>query len=111
MQDNGRQLWSTGKEGPSVICLDVDGAPAQKKVKEDRPNAAQQKAAKVNALQEKHASKYNKIRYKLWAEAIESKVVPPAGSIWNKAMKQKPKDTTDGMDTLLTQLDTLVNCF
>jgi len=71
LQDNGRQLWCEGKEESPIICLDVDGAPAQKKVKEDRPNAAEQKAPRVNALaeklQQKHAGEYNKIEYKLWA--------------------------------------------
>ena len=111
VRDNGRQLWCEGKEELSVICLDGDGAPAQKKVKVDRPNAAEQKAARVNALAEelleKHVGKYNKIQYKLWAETIncgkhKSKEVPPAGSIWNKTMKPKPKASTDGMDAMAT---------
>ena len=80
-------------------------------MKVDRPNTVEQKAARVNALaeelQEKHVGKYNKTRYKFWAKTIDcgkhkSKEVPPAGSIWNKAMKPKPKAGTDGMDAMAT---------
>jgi len=110
LRDNGRQLWCEGKEEPPVLCLDGDGAPA-KKMKVDRPNTVEQKAARVNALaeelQEKHVGKYNKTRYKFWAKTIDcgkhkSKEVPPAGSIWNKTMKPKPKASTDGMDAMAT---------
>ena len=98
IRNHGRQLWCDGREvEESVICL--DSLPPPKKIKADKPpNAAEQKAARVDALavelQERHVDRFNKIQYKLWAEIIDcgkhkNKDVPPAGSIWNQR-KAKP---------------------
>ena len=91
----------------SVICL--DSLPPPKKIKADKPpNAAEQKAARVDALavelQERHVDRFNKIQYKLWAETIDcgkhkNKDVPPAGSIWNQR-KAKPQVSSEGMDAM-----------
>jgi len=74
-------------EEPTICC----SFPNSKKLKSDKSlNAAEQKAARVDALavelKANHGEKFNKIQYKLWNETIDSgkhksKDESPAGSI------------------------------
>jgi len=104
-----------------VICLDEDddNEPAPKKVKiQEKFNASEVKANRVEEIStelgEVHKGKYNKILYKLWAEAIdsgkhESKANPPAGSIWNieKAKGANAKDSS--VDTMASAFNKMAD--
>ena len=87
----GKTLWCDGKSTkPSVasaVCVDSDSddEPPTKKSKKT-PSALESKTLRVDALanelKEKHGNKFNKIQYKLWAEASDvgrhkSKEEPP----------------------------------
>ena len=86
------------------MCLDSDSdeePPVKKtKHKEKMPSALECKTQRVdtlaNELKEKHGNKFDKIQYKLWAEALdvgkhESKGVPPLGPIWGDRKSKVPK--------------------
>ena len=120
LRSNGRSLWCEGKSiGKSKsICLDADdededSIPETKKVKVQL-NPREAKAKRVNELavelKETHKEKYNKIQYKLWAEAIDSgkhksKSNPPAGTIWNNdKVKPKTVESVDAMATAFTRM-------
>ena len=133
IRDSGKTLWCEGRrnetrcESKSVICLDGDDdcEPTPKKVKvQEKLNAREVKAKTVEEiaveLRETHKDKYNKIQYKLWAEAIDSgkhksKSSPPAGSIWNneKAKAVKIKDSSvDTMASAFTKMaDSVASAF
>ena len=80
--------------------------------KKGKVNALESKIERVDMLakelQEKHKTKYTKIQYKLWAEALDvkrhtSKDVPPPGPIWDS---QQPKGlkSVDAMASAFTQM-------
>lgn len=120
LSKKGKTLWCNGlKLLPDVdsdvtICLDSsdsedDRRPAAKKCK---TNASESKAQRVDALanelREKHKDKFNKIQYKLWAEALDvkrhtSKDDPPAGPIWN-TKKARKNNSVDSMATAFTDM-------
>ena len=131
--DSGKTLWCEGRrnetrcESKSVICLDGDDdcEPTPKKVKvQEKLNAREVKAKRVEEiaveLRETHKDKYNKIQYKLWAEAIDSgkhksKSSPTTRSIWNneKAKAVKIKDSSvDTMASAFTKMaDSVASAF
>ena len=96
-----------------TICLDNDtdfkNEPPVKKHKST--NALQSKAQWVDALANELRDKYNKIQYKLWAEALDtkrhdSKGNPPIRPIWDVTRKQKvqAKNSVDTMATAFTKM-------
>ena len=119
LRSNGRSLWCEGKsigKSKSVACLDADdedGIPETKKAKVQL-NPREVKAKRIDELavelKETHKEKYNKIQYKLWAEAIDSgkqksKSNPPAGTIWNNdKVKPKTVKSVDAMATAFTRM-------
>ena len=84
LEKSGKCLWCDGlkpSEFDEPICLDSDsdddGKIKTKKQKVDKEmNAYEAKTKRVyalaNELRELHKDKFNKIQYKLWAEALDS---------------------------------------
>ena len=116
----GKSLWCNGLkkmvEDDVTICVDDSdfSDEEQQPVKKPKLNALESKVQRVDALanelKEKHQDKYNKIQYKLWAEALgvkrhSSKEDPPAGPIWNsQKSKSQCKTSVDAMATAFTEM-------
>ena len=65
----------------------------------------------ANELKEKHGNKFNKIQYKLWAEALDvgrhkSKEEPPLGPIWEN---KKPKKNSEGIQAMTSAFTNMAN--
>ena len=116
----GKTLWCDGKSArpsvASVFCVDSDSddEPPSKKSKK-KPSALESKTLRVDALanelKEKHGNKFNKIQYKLWAEALDvgrhkSKEEPPHGQIWGD---KKPKKSNEGVQAMTSAFTHMAN--
>lgn len=125
LNSKGKVLWCEGLSDRSshspVISLDSDSgenehAPKRPRTKE-KVSVLESKAQRVdslaNELTEKHGDKYNKIQYKLWAEALDvkrhsSKEVPPVGPTWGGSAKSKKKHA-DGVETMASAFTQMAN--
>ena len=112
LTSKNKSLWCEGKSktlhSDDFVKIDSDSEDERKKC-----SAFDAKVQRVdllaNELQEKHGSKYNKMQYKLWAEALDvdghaSREVPPLGPIWNTSKSQKSgtKDSVNEMASAFT---------
>ena len=130
-----KMLWCIGKRHDkftepgtaSIVCVDSESGdelePPKKKQKQDLPkvSALVSKAQRINSIANElskiHGDAYNKIQYKLWAEAIDvkkhdSKKIPPPGSIWNsasKAVKRSRSCDGHGIDAMASAFTTMAN--
>lgn len=95
--------------------LDGDDLPALKKTKEQKVSAKEEKERRIDELavklKEKH-KEYNKIQYKLWAEAIDSGQhkstdTPPAGTIWNTEKEKKRPKSSEGIDVIASAFNNI----
>ena len=119
VRDSGKSLWCQGRSLSSkeTICIDGDDEftllPKKAKVDENVLNACEAKAKKVGDVADKlkgiHKEEYNKVQYKLWAEAIvsgkhTSESDPPTGTIWNKGKAKTKSSPVDSMATAFTKM-------
>ena len=125
----GKMLWCTGKchdkcTEPGIVCVDSESGddlePPKKKQKQDLPKVSalvsktQRIESIANKLSEIHGDAYNRIQYKLWAEAIDvkkhdSKEIPPSGSIWNSASKVTKHSRSSDIDAMASAFTTMAN--
>ena len=120
LTSKNKSLWCEGKSktlhSDDFVKIDSDSEdeppPLKKRKKCSAFDARVQRVDSLaNELQEKHGSKYNKMQYKLWAEALDvdghaSKEVPPLGPIWNTSKSQKSgtKDSVNEMASAFTNM-------
>ena len=120
-KNKSKGLWCEGrpnKRERAVMVIDSDSDcdsdfPPSKKRK-SKISALDAKVHRVdslaNELRERHGAKYNKIQYKLWAEALdvskhESKEIPPTGPIWNtKPRKSSCSESVNEMASAFTSM-------
>ena len=123
----GKSLWCDGLVGEKrardfdvIEVVDSSDSEdevqykAKKKKASSTCSSLEAKTKRVDTLakelQEIHKDKYNKIQYKLWAEALDvnkhtSKETPPLGPIWNSAQKKSSKTSSvDAMATAFTHM-------
>ena len=94
---------------------DEDPQPTSQK-KKPRRSALDEKVERVqriaDELQAKHGDTYNKIQYKLWAEAMdvkkhESMERPPPGTVWGVPKESKrARTTSEAMNEAFTNMAT-----
>ena len=126
LRQKNRVLWCEGKPQKrgdlysELVTIDSDSdvdIPPPKKGK-SKCSAYDSKVQRVdslaNELRERHGSKYNKIQYKLWAEALDvkkhnSKEVPPVGPIWNTTTVSKRSGKNDTVGEMASAFTTMAN--
>lgn len=121
----GKYLWCDGEKeniptpsnlSNSVVTIESDSdgdcEPVPKKQKQ-KVSALDAKVLRVdklaNELQQKHGDKYNKIHYKLWAEALDvkkhdSREFPPEGPIWGSKKNVKRGGGVNEMASAFTDM-------
>ena len=125
LKKSGKCLWCDGlkrSECDEPICLDSDsddeGIKTKKRKIDKEANAFEAKVKRVDALanelREQHKEKFNKIQYKLWAEALDSgrhrsKDAPPCGTIWSSDKSKSGKKSTDCVDVMASAFTHMAN--
>ncbi len=136
---DGSQLWCEGiipldtvpslkrkRSNTTPVVIDSSGSDDDTKLpprkQKSKRSAMDEKAERVqklaDKLQAKHGDTYNKIQYKLWAEAMDvnkhkSMERPPPGTIWGTPKESKrAQSTSEAMSEAFTNMaTTLVTAF
>ena len=118
--DSFRSLKRKRSSSTHVVIDDSSGSDADTELpprkQKQKPSAMDEKAERVqklaDKLQAKHGDTYNKIQYKLWAEAMDvnkhkSIERPPPGTIWGVPKESKrTQSTSEAMSEAFTNMAT-----
>ena len=92
---------------------DTEPPPQKQKLKQSALDEKAERVQKLaDKLQAKHGDTYNKIQYKLWAEAMDvnkhkSMERPPPGTIWGAPKESKrAQSTSDAVNVAFTNMAT-----